>query len=156
MFSSKLTGRGRLGILGMDGMDGMQRNRRLAGKCGRDVRWRGRGTDTRMRAVWKSRPGERTIRHASGEHGKTGRRGGLHSACFQAAGSAICFCVGQEETLPVRRRTQQRRFFRKNSPFAFASDVEPEITTFPIRRNNTPCERRAFGARFPMCCFGVW
>ncbi len=69
-------------------------------------------------------------------------------ACPPPSPRAIFPPSGTEDGPPPRRRAPQTRqtlFFNTSS--AFASDVEPEITTH-IRRNRKPCERRASARAF--------
>lgn len=73
--------------------------------------------------------------------------------CHPPFRRAIFTSSGQEDGPPDRRRTHRTGIVFQTHFLAFASDVEPEITTLP-RRNETPCERRATARAFSMFCFG--
>ena len=82
------------------------------------------------------------------------RRGGPLLAWREAPRRAILLGHGPEERPSARRRPSQTPFCRfSNRNFAFASDVEPDFTTFFDEGTEFPRERHATSACFPDVLF---
>ena len=122
-------------------------------KSSRPVRRESTGTDNGMRVRSVPRPRKGTRFERRHRHAPSSRLPPGHLACAVSGRDGISVPVGPEDGPPARRRTNRTGFAFQIHFLAFASDVEPEITT-SNRQNEAPCERCAVARAFGVFCFG--